>query len=170
LQHALGGDGAHPWTTIEHAVDRCRRDAGDARNGAQRGIEALSLGRDPLLITAHGPDDPTIANLRTQIEAVRASMAVINDRIGAGLGHALDQILQTARLERAIIAGGDTAGHAARTMGIYGLTAVAPLASGAPLCRAVSDREHSAIEISLKGGQVGEADFFCLARDGSSRR
>jgi 3-oxoisoapionate kinase len=47
---------------------------------------------------------------------------------------------------------------------------VAPLASGAPLCRASSDRRHAAIEIALKGGQVGDADLFCVARDGSNHR
>jgi uncharacterized protein YgbK (DUF1537 family) len=96
-------------------------------------------------------------------------MADINDRIGAGLGRALDRILQTARLERVVVAGGDTSGHAVREMGIYALTAVAPLASGAPLCRASSEREHSAVEIALKGGQVGGPDLFCVARDGNRK-
>jgi uncharacterized protein YgbK (DUF1537 family) len=78
--------------------------------------------------------------------------------------------VQSARLGRAIIAGGDTSGHAVRAMGIYALTAVAPLATGAPLCCASSDRDHSAIEIGLKGGQVGDADLFCVARDGNNCR
>jgi uncharacterized protein YgbK (DUF1537 family) len=44
------------------------------------------------------------------------------------------------------------------------------LASGAPLCRASADREHAAIEIALKGGQVGGVDLFCVARDGHRDR
>ena len=135
-----------------------------------RGLEALSAGRDPLLITADGPDDPAIVTLKTLAAANRTPMADINDRIGTGLGCALDRILQSARLERAVIAGGDTSGHAARAMGIYALTVTAPLATGAPMCRASSNNEHSAIEIALKGGQVGDADLFCVARDGNNHR
>jgi uncharacterized protein YgbK (DUF1537 family) len=144
--------------------------AREVGRGAERGLEALSAGRDPLLITASGPDDPVIDSLKTRAAGSGTSMADINDRIGAGLGRALDRILQSARLERAVIAGGDTSGHAVREMGIYALTAIAPLASGAPLCRASADREHAAIEIALKGGQVGDIDLFCVARDGHRDR
>jgi 3-oxoisoapionate kinase len=151
------------------AVDPAEWENEVARS-AERGLAALSAGRDPLLITALGPDDPAVENLRTSVAASGMSMAVINDRIGAGLGDALDRILRSARLPRVVVAGGDTSGHAVQAMGIYALTAVAPLASGAPLCRASSDREHSAIEIALKGGQVGDADLFCIARDGNNHR
>ena len=96
----------------------------------------------------------------------REAMAAINDRVGTGLGLALDHLLQTARLKRAVVAGGDTSGHALQAMGIYALTAVAPLASGEPVCSASSDRVHAQIEIALKGVQVGDADLFCVARDG----
>jgi uncharacterized protein YgbK (DUF1537 family) len=144
--------------------------AREVARGAERGLAALSTGRDPLLTTAHGPDDPAIGALKTSAAASGTAMATINDRIGTGLGQALDRILQSARLERAVIAGGDTSGHAAREMGIYALTAVAPLTCGAPLCRASSERKHAAIEIALKGGQVGDADLFRVARDGNNHR
>ncbi|MEH2541416.1 MULTISPECIES: four-carbon acid sugar kinase family protein [unclassified Bradyrhizobium] len=136
--------------------------------GADRGLAAVSAGRDPLLITASGPDDPAICALNAAIEASGVSTAAINDRIGAGLGWALDRILQTTRLQRAVVAGGDTSGHALQAMGIYALSAIAPLVSGAPLCRAASNREHANVEIALKGGQVGGVDLFCLARDGKA--
>jgi 3-oxoisoapionate kinase len=138
--------------------------------GAERALAALSAGRDPLLITASGPDDPAIGALNAAIKANGTAMAAVNDLIGAGLGFALDRILQTARLERAVVAGGDTSGHALQAMGIYALTAIAPLASGSPLCRASSDREHARIEIALKGGQVGGVDLFRRARDGNGRK
>ena len=110
-----------------------------------------------------------LQSLNAAIKVSGATTANVNDRIGEGLGRALDQILQTAKLERAIVAGGDTSGHALQAMGIYALTAIAPLASGAPLCRASSDREHAGIEIALKGGQVGGVDLFSVARDGNNR-
>jgi uncharacterized protein YgbK (DUF1537 family) len=144
--------------------------AREVARSAERGLEVLSAGRDPLLITASGPDDPVINSLKTSAAARGTSIADINDRIGSGLGRALDHILQSARLGRVVVAGGDTSGHAVREMGIYALTAMAPLASGAPLCRASADREHAAIEIALKGGQVGGVDLFCVARDGNNHK
>jgi 3-oxoisoapionate kinase len=138
----------------------------EVARAAERGLAALSAGRDALLVTAEGPDDPAVAALNNAVAASGVAMATVNDRVGAGLGLALDAILQSARLPRAVVAGGDTSGHAVQAMGIYALTAIAPLASGAPLCRAQSDRPHTAIEIALKGGQVGDVDLFCLARDG----
>ncbi|WBL81313.1 four-carbon acid sugar kinase family protein [Bradyrhizobium xenonodulans] len=131
-----------------------------------RALAALSSGRDALLITASGPDDPAIDALNAAIGASGASASAVNERIGAGLGQALDAILETARLPRAVVAGGDTSGHALQAMGIYALTAIAPLTEGAPLNRASSDRAHGNIEIALKGGQVGGIDLFCRARDG----
>lgn len=133
----------------------------------ERGLAALAGGRDALLVTASGPDDPAIGALNAAIEASGATASAVNDRIGAGLGRALNSIMATARLPRAVVAGGDTSGHALQAMGIYALTAIAPLAEGAPLCRASSDRTRTPIEIALKGGQVGGVDLFCRARDGS---
>ncbi|MBR0953738.1 four-carbon acid sugar kinase family protein [Bradyrhizobium canariense] len=132
----------------------------------ERALAALSSGRDALLITASGPDDPAVGALNAAIRASGGTAAAVNDRIGVGLGQALDSILETARLQRAVVAGGDTSGHVLQAMGIYALTAIAPLAEGAPLCRASSDRAHARIEIALKGGQVGEVDLFCRARHG----
>ncbi|MBR0751048.1 four-carbon acid sugar kinase family protein [Bradyrhizobium jicamae] len=149
------------------AVDQAEW-AKEIGRAAEHGLAAISTGRDPLLITASGPDDPAIAALNAAIEASGSTMAAVNDQIGTGLGQALDRILQAARLERTVVAGGDTSGRALPAMEIYALTAIAPLASGAPLCRASSDRAHAQIEITLKGGQVGGADFFCLARDGKA--
>ena len=61
----------------------------------------------------------------------------------------------------------DTSGHAASTLGVYALTAVAPVAPGSPLCRAhTDDTALAGLEIALKGGQVGRPDFFCAVKRG----
>lgn len=144
-------------------ADEWTREIGRA---VARALAALASGRDALLVTASGPDDLAIGALNAAIAASGASAGTVNERIGAGLGEALDAILATARLPRAVVAGGDTSGHALQAMGIYALTAIAPLAEGAPLCLTSSDRAHATIEIALKGGQVGGVDLFCRARDG----
>ena len=89
----------------------------------------------------------------------------VNDRIGAGLGRILNDVLRESRLTRAVISGGDSSSHAASVLGIYALTAIAPIAPGSPLCRAhSSDPAVAGLEIALKGGQVGRPDFFCAVK------
>jgi uncharacterized protein YgbK (DUF1537 family) len=136
---------------------------------ADRALAAIGEGKDPLVFTAAGPDDPAVAGMASAIEASGQSAGAINDRVGAGLGRLLDRVVREAALTRAVIAGGDTSGHAALEMGIYALTAVAPVAPGSPLCRAYSDDPaHARLEIALKGGQIGAPDFFCAVKRGGT--
>ena len=136
---------------------------------ADRALAAIGEGKDPLVFTAAGPDDPAVADMASAIEASGQSAGVINDRVGAGLGRLLDRVVGEAALTRAAIAGGDTSGHAALEMGIYALTALAPVAPGSPLCRAYSDKPaHARLEIALKGGQIGAPDFFCAVKRGGT--
>jgi uncharacterized protein YgbK (DUF1537 family) len=136
---------------------------------ADRALAAIGEGKDPLVFTAAGPDDPAVADMTSAIEASGQSAGLINDRVGAGLGRLLDRVVGEAALTRAAIAGGDTSGHAALEMGIYALTALAPIAPGSPLCRAYSDKPaHARLEIALKGGQIGAPDFFCAVKRGGT--
>jgi uncharacterized protein YgbK (DUF1537 family) len=131
----------------------------------ERALDALGEGRDPLVFTARGPDDPAVAALRQAVASSGAAAETVNDRIGAGLGSILDQVLQEAGLRRAVIAGGDTSGHAAMRLGVYALTAIASLAPGAPLCQAhADDPALEGLELALKGGQVARPDFFLAAK------
>jgi len=126
-------------------------------------LAALAAGRDPLLFTARGPDDPAI----TALAAAGADGAMINERIGTGLGQVLDRVLRTARLKRGIIAGGDTSGHGASVLGIHALTALAPTIPGAALFKAHGDDPALAdLEIALKGGQMGAPDYFLRIKAG----
>jgi uncharacterized protein YgbK (DUF1537 family) len=132
---------------------------------AEAALTVLSQGADPLMFTAMGPDDPAVASMRSAVDTSGLAMDVINDRIGDGLGRLLDSVMRLAKLTRGVIAGGDTSGHAAMTLGIYALTALAPIAPGAPLCRAHSDDPaHADLEIALKGGQMGAPDYFRAAK------
>jgi uncharacterized protein YgbK (DUF1537 family) len=134
---------------------------------ADRALAAIGRGQDPLVFTATGPGDPAVARMASAIEASGRPAGEINDRVGAGLGWILDRVIREARLERVVIAGGDTSGHAALALGIYALTAVAPIAPGSPLCRAHSDDQALAqLEIALKGGQIGAPDFFRAVKHG----
>lgn len=138
--------------------------ANEVQRGADEALRALGEGRDPLIFTASGPDDPAVPALNAAVAASGASSGEVNARIGDGLGKALDRVVREGRLARAVISGGDTSGHAGMALGIYAVTALAPLAPGSPLCRAYADDAHDGLEIAFKGGQMGKPDFFQAAK------
>jgi len=128
---------------------------------------ALSRGRSPLVATARGPHDPTIASLREKLSSARLEPAAISARIGSGLGEIVGRVAREARLTRGAISGGDTSGFAMGALGGYALEAIAPLAPGSPLCRVFSAESGlDGFEIALKGGQMGAPDFFGSVRAG----
>jgi uncharacterized protein YgbK (DUF1537 family) len=135
----------------------------------RRALAALAEGQSPLVFSAQGPDDPAVARLREAVAVAGLTIEAVNDRIGAALGTILDRVLREARLTRAVISGGDTSSHAAAQLGIDALTAIAPVAPGAPLCRAHAPQpERDGLELVLKGGQVGGDDVFEAVRQGGA--
>ena len=132
---------------------------GDAAREALTGeaLAALAGGHSVLLYTACGPDDPHIAATQARLGATGTSARVL----GAAMGRTARELLARSGVRRLVIAGGDTSSYATRELGLYGLEMVAELAPGAPLCRGYSeDRALDGVEIALKGGQMGEADYF----------
>jgi 3-oxoisoapionate kinase len=128
-------------------------------------LAAIKSGRDPLVFTAAGPDDTRVAAFRAAVGASGTPISEVNDRIGAALGDILNALVRRVGLQRVVISGGDTSSLAASRLGIDALTAFAPLAPGAPLCRAHStDPAIGGLEIALKGGQTGAPDFFTAVR------
>ncbi|MGK9168440.1 four-carbon acid sugar kinase family protein [Inquilinus limosus] len=141
--------------------------AGEIGRAVEAALAAIGAGRDPLLFTARGPDDPAVAALNQALAASGADPAAVNERIGTGLGTALKEVLHKARLKRGIIAGGDTSGYGAAVLGIHALTALAPTVPGAALFRAHGDDPALAgLEIALKGGQMGAPDYFLRIKEG----
>lgn len=130
-------------------------------------LAMIAAGRDPIIFTARGPDDPAIEELRATILASGSRADLVNERIGTGLGQVLGRVLTTAGLKRGIVAGGDTSGHSSIALGIRALTALAPTIPGAALFRAWSDGAAPAgLEIALKGGQMGTDDYFHWIKSG----
>jgi uncharacterized protein YgbK (DUF1537 family) len=120
---------------------------------ARRVIEEHDAGRSVIVHTSRGARDARLA------ERIGGSDQAATP--GQMLGRVLDLVLQSRRVSRVAIAGGDTAGDVARTLGIETLRMVAPLAPGAPLCQARSRRPYvDGVEFTFKGGQVGGEDFF----------
>ena len=167
IGHALDHGFAGIRLDARLAVERAAW-AAELERGTAAALGALGHGHDPLVFTAGGPDDPAVPALGEAIEAAGAAPAEVNARIGDGLGRVLDAVVRRAGLTRAIISGGDTSGHAGMALGIYAVTALAPLAPGSPLCRAHAEGVHEGLEIAFKGGQMGRPDFFSAAKGGAA--
>jgi uncharacterized protein YgbK (DUF1537 family) len=128
---------------------------------------ALRDGGSPLVFSAAGPDDAAVARFDQIAADAGLSRPDAARRVGAALAEVMTRLLERARPGRIVVAGGDSAGEVAGALGIDALTVTAGLAPGAPLCRAWSaDPARDGLEIVLKGGQIGGADFFGRARDG----
>jgi len=128
-------------------------------------LRSLEKGRDILIYTANGPDDPDVKALDDAMRQHKLDREAISHRLGSGLGHMLDHILERTKLTRAVASGGDSSGQACLAMGLSGVTAAAMLEPSAPLCRAISTKLHlDGLEIALKGGQMGSPDFFLRAK------
>jgi 3-oxoisoapionate kinase len=138
-------------------------EAAEAERAAvvRRALGALADAPGVVLASATGPDDPRIAaTLRRGSDRGAASHAT-RRRLGEQLGAILRDLLDASRVRRVVVAGGDTSGQVVRQLGLDALEIVAPMAPGAPLCRAASRRPAlDGLELVLKGGQVGPVDVF----------
>lgn len=131
----------------------------------QHAFAALRQGCDVLIYSAEGPDDNSVKHIKNISANHQFQADTLNENIGALLGMLADRLLRAHPVPRLIISGGDTSGRVARVLGINALTLLAPMAAGAPLCRAHCNiTPHNGLEIVLKGGQVGNRNLFTYAK------
>ena len=124
-------------------------------------MACLSTGRNALVYTALGPEDPAIANLNSALSASAGNAEIVHGRIGAGLGALVREARRKLGIRRAIFSGGDTSGHAMLALGAEALIPVAPLAPGVPVMHLRSaDPAFDGLEVALKGGQMGTEHLF----------
>ena len=144
--------------------------AGQIDWAESHGFDTVSL--DAPALSAGGSLERSIKNVVTPLRAGRHVVAYTSRGLADGtatdsatLGRALGQItraaLEQTSVRRLVIAGGDSSSHAARALGIEAVEMLAPLAPGAPLCRAyASGSPVDGCEVNFKGGQVGAPDYF----------
>ncbi|KQT82802.1 four-carbon acid sugar kinase family protein [Aurantimonas sp. Leaf443] len=124
-------------------------------------LSRLAAGRSVIVHTALGPQSDLGDEIAGQEGARHA--------IGRGLGALQAALVRESGLTRAVIAGGDTSSHALRQLRVFALTPRFPLAEtpGSPVSLSHSDDPaFDGLEIALKGGQVGNDDYFVRLRDG----
>ena len=160
---------AHGW--VEMSLDTPRllaasNVAAEIAQIAERAAAELDAGRSVIIHTCRGPADP-----RKESAPKSAGSDTTARRLGVILGQVVGQVLERSDVRRLAVTGGDTSGYVARTLGLEALQMIAPLESGAPLCRATGcGATDRAIEITFKGGQVGHDDFFGTVLAGRSGR
>ncbi len=126
-----------------------------------RAVALLALGKSVLVYTAKGTP--------TDVSQEMAAFPDARQRIGEGLGQILDATISQSGVSRVVVAGGDTSSTVVSQLGIHALTTRYPLVEtpGSPLCTAHSmTTARNGLEIAMKGGQVGDNDYFCRLRDG----
>lgn len=159
--------GQHGFECIRAPTEAlCRPQSAESTSLAlfDRALGALAAGRSVVVYTAAGPDDPSIRATRDGLAAGSGNTAKV---LGSALGRLARDLLARTGLRRVVVAGGDTSSYATQELGLYGLEMLAELTPGAPLCRGYSeDARLDGLEIALKGGQMGKADYFGLARGG----
>lgn len=148
--------------SLQHSVQRY----------AEQVLELIRLGKSVIVHTAKGPRDPRLIemNLITQKlgwDAIK-SKSDLPKRFGELLGQTAKTVAQQYTLQRLIIAGGDTSSYTARALGIHAVQMIAPLVKGAPLCRVYAKGTSvDGMQINLKGGQLGEKDYFVALQNGT---
>jgi len=137
-------------------------------------LDALQVGNSVIVHTAQGPNDPRINEMVSALvskEAMSSESARHEGgrRLGQQLGELVDNLLQAHPLKRLLLSGGDTSSLITQRLAPTALRVAARLAPGAPLCRLISSKPYLAnLEIALKGGQMGQPDYFIKALRGTS--
>jgi uncharacterized protein YgbK (DUF1537 family) len=166
----IGWAAEHGFALIRlDAVRAVRGEGGaEAARCAAAAVEALSAGLDPVVFSARGPDDPVLAAVDAAVAPLALPRGEAARRICTALADVMRLILERVPLKRIAVAGGDTSGEVAGRLGLFALTALAPLAPGSPLCLGWSDDpDRAGLEIALKGGQVGTPSFFGAVKAGA---
>ena len=89
-------------------------------------------------------------------------------RVAQGTADFVASVMHSNRLKRVGIAGGDTSSLATLGLGIWGLSYQTDLAPGVAVCSTRSDVESmDAVELMLKGGQMGPPELFELLLHGT---
>lgn len=134
-------------------------------------ISHLKAAKNTILHTSIGTNDPRIAATENYLKHSGLNQKEIQKQsskiYGPVLGQIIKEVLESIKIQRILFAGGDTSSYAASELGIFALEMIAPLAPGAPLCKAISENEKvNGLELNFKGGQVGTPDYFIKVQKG----
>jgi uncharacterized protein YgbK (DUF1537 family) len=154
-------NGFHVERLDLHRVLDLRTGNGEILRAVEVAADAIRAGKSVIVHSAEGPDDPAVQAFDTIARDAGLTRQEAARNVGGALAEVMRQLLERVELSRVVVAGGDSSGEVASTLGIDALSVAAGLAPGAPLCRAwSSSARRDGLEIVLKGGQIGGADFL----------
>jgi 3-oxoisoapionate kinase len=140
------------------------------RYALANGFVGIRIDPDALETALHHLQSGRSVILYSALGAEHYNPSLPREQLAVEMGKLLHALLLRSGVRRAVVAGGDTSSHAVRQLGLYALTFHAPLAPGAPLCQAHSERpELRGLQLVLKGGQVGLDDFLISVMRGEVR-
>jgi 3-oxoisoapionate kinase len=143
---------------------------GEIERAAGAAAQAIKGGRSAVVHSAEGPDDPAVRGFDEIAQRAGRSRPDAAREVGRALAEVMRRVLDRTGVSRVVVAGGDSSGEVASALGIEALSVAAGVAPGAPLCRAWSSAQaRNGLEIVLKGGQIGQADFFGAVLGGQGR-
>jgi uncharacterized protein YgbK (DUF1537 family) len=127
----------------------------------------LASGQSVIAFTARGPDDPDVATTHAQAARLALDPATFSRRVGSALAAIAKRVIAKVPLRRVVFAGGDTSSYAVSALDPHGLGVVSgDYVTSAHVFRLAAEGAFDGLEIALKGGQVGNDEFFATLRDG----
>lgn len=141
------------------------------RDVVMAAVSHLEEGRSVLIHTAKGPGDSRIEQM---IEAMlQKGLPRDEARVQGGkqlameVGQVALEILKAYPLKRLVVSGGDTSSQVTKVLAPDALVIKSDISPGAPLCQMHSREPYlKNVEIALKGGQMGDRDYFVKALRG----
>lgn len=159
--HEFIGIGMHP----ERLFEPESRES-EMNRVVQAALSAFQEGKSVVIHSAKGASDARISGTKEVIEGMSLSAQTLTERLGQALGIVTRRVISASGVTRLVLVGGDTSGRITPVLGIWALQVGKPVGIAAPLCYAYSSHtEIHGLQIALKGGQVGEDDYFGQARD-----
>ena len=142
-------------------LNDCNRNTEEEKT-QEMAVELLEKNAPLIIYSALGPEDPSVAAVK--------NISGGQERLPNLLGNLLSRIVENTHTERVIAVGGDTSGKITQQLQISALEFLMPVAPGAPMCLAHSDKPAmDNLQIILKGGQNGDETFFEKAYLGIAR-
>jgi len=130
-------------------------------------LKHIEEGKNIIIHTSRGAEDERLGRAREVFESGGLNQSDSAYLYGTLLGQIAREVAAKAKIERVVIAGGDTSSYAARAMGVEAVEMIATFAPGAPLCLARAPGSPlDGLELNFKGGQVGRVDYFITASTG----
>lgn len=112
--------------------------------------QALAAGRDVVVHTTKGSDDPRYA----------ATGPVDPQHVGGLLGRLAGRLAGDGLTRDIAVLGGDTSSHALNAMGVRELRVADQFVTAGPICRTDEAAAVAGCRLLLKGGQVGPVDIL----------